>query len=161
LIEATTHAFVLWLMLFAYALHILEEHTLNWLGWARSTLRLDLNWTDFYVTNAVVVVSGICTAIIGWRLPEVSLTFPALALVNALLFHIGPTLVRRRFSPGTITAVLLFLPVGIWSYYGAYLDGALTIQIGVVSALGGAVLMAYPIVLLRLKRRLSNYKSNT
>ena len=38
----TTHTFVLWLMLFAYALHILEEHTLDWLGWARSTLKLDL-----------------------------------------------------------------------------------------------------------------------
>ena len=97
---------------------------------------------------------------IGWRLPEVSLTFPTLALVNALLFHIGPTVVQRRFSPGTITAVLLFLPVGIWSYYGAYLDGVLTIQIDVVSALGGAVLMAYPIVLLRLKGRLPNYKSS-
>ena len=153
----TTHAFVLWLMLFAYALHILEEHTLDWLGWARSTLKLELSWADFYVTNAIVVVAGICTAMMGWQLPEVSLMFPALALVNALLFHIGPTLVQRRFSPGTISAVLLFLPVGIWSYYGAYLDGALTIQIGVVSAIGGAVLMAYPIVLLRLKGRLPNY----
>ena len=153
----TTHAFVLWLMLFAYALHILEEHTLDWLGWARSTLKLDLSWTDFYVTNAIVVVAGICTAMIGWQLPEVSLMFPALALVNALVFHIGPTLVRRRFSPGTISAGLLFLPVGIWSYYGAYLDGSLTTQIGVVSAIGGAVLMAYPIVLLRLKGRLRNY----
>ena len=153
----TTHAFVLWLMLFAYALHILEEHTLNWLGWARSTLKLDLSWADFYVTNAIVVVAGICTAMIGWQLPEVSLMFPALALVNALVFHIGPTLVQRRFSPGTISAVLLFLPVGIWSYYGGYLDGYLTTQIGVVSAIGGAVLMAYPIVLLRLKGRLPNY----
>ena len=34
---------------------------------------------------------------IGWRLPEVSLTFPALALVNATFFHIGPTLVQRAF----------------------------------------------------------------
>ncbi len=155
-----THAFVLWLMLFAYALHILEEHTLDWLGWARFTLKLDLTWADFYVTNAIVVVAGICTAMIGWRLPEVSLMFPALALVNAVLFHIGPTLVQRRFSPGTITAVLLFLPLGIWSYYGAYLDGVLTIQTGVLSVLGGAVLMAYPIVLLRLKGRLPSYKSS-
>jgi hypothetical protein len=49
---------------------------------------------------------------IGWRLPEVSLTFPALALINSLFFHIGPPLVQRRFSPGTITAALLFLPSG-------------------------------------------------
>ena len=51
----TTHAFVLWLMLFAYALHILEEHTLNWLGWARSTLKLDLSWADFYVTRSRLI----------------------------------------------------------------------------------------------------------
>lgn len=141
----------------AYALHILEEHTLNWLSWARSTLKLDLTWSDFYVTNAIVVVAGISTAMIGWRLPEVSLMFPALALINALFFYIGPTLVQRRFSPGTITAVLLFLPVGIWSYYGAYLDGVLTLRASVLSTLGGALLMAYPIVLLRLKGRLPNY----
>ena len=34
-------------------------------------------------------------------------------------------LLRRRFSSGTLSAALLILPVGIWSYYGAYLDGAL------------------------------------
>ncbi len=122
-------------------------------------MKLDLTWSDFYVTKAIAVVTGISTAMIGWRLPEVSLTFPALALINALFFHIGPTLVQRRFSPGTITAVLLFLPVGIWSYYGAYLDGVLTLKASVLSTLGGALLMAYPIVLLRLKGRLPNYKT--
>jgi hypothetical protein len=30
--EAAAHEFVLWLMLFAYALHILEERMLDWLG---------------------------------------------------------------------------------------------------------------------------------
>jgi len=96
---------------------------------------------------------------IGWRLPEVSLTFPALTLINSLFFHIGPTLVQRRFSPGTIIAALLFLPVGIWAYYGVYLDRVLTIRAGVLSALGGVLLMAYPIVLLRIKGRLPNYKN--
>lgn len=129
-------AFVLWLMLFAYALHILEDHTLIWLRWARSTLKLDLTWSDFYVTNAIVVVTGISTAMIGWRLPEVSLRFLALALINALFFHIGSPLIQRRFSPGTITAALLFLPVGIWAHYGASLDWVLTIRAGVLSALG-------------------------
>lgn len=122
-------------------------------------MKLDLTWSDFYVINAIVVVTGISTAMIGWRLPEASLMFPALALINSLFFHIGPTLVQRRFSPGTITAALLFLPVGIWAYYGVYLDGVLTIRAGVLSALGGVLLMAYPIVLLRIKGRLPNYKN--
>ena len=156
--ETAAHEFVLWLMLFVYALHILEERILDWLGWARSTFNFDLGWGDFYTTNAVVVVAGICTAMVGWRLPEVSLMFPALALVNAVLFHILPTLLQRRFSPGVITAVLLFLPIGIWSYYGAYLDRALTLVGGVASALGGAVLMAYPLVLLQIRKRLPNYE---
>ena len=122
-------------------------------------MKLDLTWSDFYVINAIVVVTGISTAMIGWRLPEVSLTFPALALINSLFFHVGPPLVQRRFSPGTITAALLFLPVGIWAYYGVYLDRVLTIRAGVLSALGGVLLMAYPIVLLRIKGRLPNYKN--
>jgi hypothetical protein len=87
--------------------------------------------------------------------------FPALALVNAVVFHIGPTLLQRRFSPGLITAVLLFLPIGIWSYYAAYLDRVLTLGVGVVSALGGAVLMAYPLVLLQIKKRLPSYETSS
>jgi hypothetical protein len=77
--------------------------------------------------------------------------------VNGLVFHVGPTLLQRRFSPGVITAVLLFLPIGIWSYYAAYVDRALTLGVGAVSAVGGAVLMAYPLVLLQIKKRLPSY----
>ena len=155
--EAAAHEFVLWLMLFAYALHILEERMLDWVAWAQATFNFNLGWADFYTTNAIVVVAGICTAMIGWKLPEVSLMFPALALVNAVLFHIGPTLLQRRFSPSVITAVLLFLPVGIWSYYGAYLDRALSLAVGIVSAIGGVILMAYPLVLLQIRKRLPSY----
>lgn len=156
--EDNGHVFVLWLMLFAYGLHILEEHMLDWLHWARSTFKVPFTLADFYVTNSVVVVGGICTAMVGWRAPEVSLAFPALALINAVFFHIGPTVIKRRFSPGLITAVILFLPVGSWAYIGAYLDGALTARAAVVSALGGALLMAYPFMLFKIRKRLPSYE---
>jgi Protein of unknown function with HXXEE motif len=141
-------------MLLAYALHILEEHALDWLDWANTTFGTNFTWADFYVTNSVVVVAGISTAVIGWRLPEASLAFPALALINAVFFHIDPTLVRRVFSPGVLTAVLLFLPVGIWSYYGAYLDGVLTLRAGVFYAFLVAIFITYPLALVGIKRRL-------
>ncbi len=130
---------------------------LDWLGWARFTFKLPFTPADFYVTNSLVVVAGVCTAMVGWRLPEVSLAFPALALINAVFFHIGPTVLRRRFSPGSITAVVLFVPVGAWAYVGAYFDGALTAKAVVVSALGGALLMAYPFVLFNIRARLPSY----
>jgi Protein of unknown function with HXXEE motif len=151
------HEFVLWLMLFAYGLHILEEHMIGWLHWARFTFKPPFTPADFYVTNSLVVVVGVCTAMVGWRLPGISLAFPALALINAVFFHIGPTVLQRRFSPGLITAVVLFAPVGGWAYVGAYFDGALTARAAVVSPLGGALLMAYPFVLFKIRTLLPSY----
>jgi hypothetical protein len=119
---------------------------------------MPLSWADFSVTNAVVVVVGISAAMVRWRLPEVSLAFPALALVNAMLSHIGPTIGQRLFSPGLITAVVLFLPIDIWSYYCAYLVGVLTVSVAIVSALAGGLLMAFPLVLFRIKKRLPEYE---
>ena len=51
------------------------------------------------------------------------------------------------FSPGLITAVLLFLPVGSWVYYGARQDGALSVSAAVISSVLGFVLTLFPIVL--------------
>ncbi len=95
---------------------------------------------------------------VGWRMPEASLAFPAVALVNGVFAHIGPTVIQRRFSPGTITAVGLFLPIGAWSYVGAYLDGVLTVRAAIVSLTAGVLLMACPFVLFRIKRRLPSYE---
>jgi hypothetical protein len=56
--ELNGHEFVLWLMLFAYGLHVLEEHLPDWLHWARFTFKLPFTPADFYVTNSVVVVAA-------------------------------------------------------------------------------------------------------
>jgi hypothetical protein len=142
-------------MTIAYAGHILEEHTLNWRAWAKQAFGFEVTWESFYVTNATVIVLGISAAMIGWRLPEVSLMFPALAIVNAIFFHIAPTVIQRRFSPGLLTAVLLFLPLGAWTYYVAYVDQVMTIATAIISLVGGILLMAYPVILLRLKDTLA------
>lgn len=146
-----SHEYVLWIMMMAYAAHILEEYTLDWSSWAKQALGLEVSWPHFYVVNFIVIVLGIGAAAVAWRLPAVSLMFPALALINGIFFHIGPTLAQGRFSPGTITAVLLFLPIGLWSYYSAYLDGVLTRRRLLISLMGGVVIMAYPIILIRLR----------
>lgn len=124
---------------------------MDWKGWAFKALHLDVRWQDFYLTNAVVIVLGIGTSMIGWNAPYISLMFPALALINAIFFHIIPTIHQRIFSPGLITAIFLFLPLASFSYYGAYLDGVLNATCVVVSLVGGIILMAYPIVLLKAK----------
>jgi hypothetical protein len=48
----------LWLCTAAYGLHIIEEFTFDWRGWARNVLRLPVEWSHFYVVNALVIVLG-------------------------------------------------------------------------------------------------------
>lgn len=137
----------------AYGIHVLEEYELNWRDWARFVLKLPVDWGSFYLVNSLVVVLGVCCAMVGWQQPWFALGLPALMLINATFFHVLPTIVTRVYSPGVATAVVLFYPVAGWAYYGARLDGVLSTQSGILSVLFGAALMATPIVLLKVKNR--------
>lgn len=143
---------IVWLLLGAYAIHMLEEFALNWRDWARSVLKLPVDWPTFYVTNSIVVVLGIVAGQLGDDHPLFGLSFAALMLINATFFHILPVIrFQGRFSPGLITAVVLFFPAAIWAYIAASKEGLLDTASLVGSLAIGAALMASPIILLRLK----------
>jgi hypothetical protein len=146
---ANEHA--LWIATACYGLHILEEYELNWRDWARNILKLPVDWNSFYVVNALVIVLGVTCSAVGWRQPEFALAFPAVMAVNATVFHVLPLIRTRVFSPGVVTAILLFYPLVFWSYYGAWRDGVLNIWVGLISGVLGIVLMACPVVLLKIK----------
>jgi hypothetical protein len=140
---------LLWLCLAAYGVHILEEFAFDWRNWAHHVLGLLPEWSDFYVTNALVVVLGIVAAEVAPLFPVLAMGFPALMLINAVFFHIAPVIwTRGRFSPGLITAVLLFFPAGIAAFRVAGLNVAETGEAFAV----GAGLMAAPILFLKLRR---------
>jgi len=142
---------LLWLCLAAYGIHILEEFVFNWRDWARHVLHLPAEWTDFYVTNSLVVVLGVVATQLASVWPAVALGFPALMLINAAFFHVAPfAWTRGRFSPGLITATLLFFPLGIFTFRAARPD-----ELSIVIAFAiGAALMATPIIFLKLKTKL-------
>ena len=143
-----------WLGMAAYALHILEEYSFNWRGWARAVLKLPVDWGDFYVTNAVVIAVGIAQGMLAPTLPWAPLLFASLMLINAVFFHILPVArFKGRYSPGVATAVVLFLPVGIAVWKRAADDGALYPAIIVIAVGGGALAMAFPIVMLLLRSK--------
>ncbi len=81
-------------------------------------------------------------------LPAIALSSPALMLINATFFHVAPfTWTRRRFSPGLITAVLLFFPLGFRAIQTSGVKGK-----GFALAFGiGAALMAAPMIFLKLR----------
>lgn len=148
------HAYILWIATLAYALHVVEEYMLDWRSWARSVMRLPVTWAHFALVNGVVVVLGIACAEVAWRLPAFSLALPALMLINGTFFHVLPwILTRGRFSPGLGTSLLLFYPCALWAYLGAWADGVLSLNVFALSLVIGALLMAAPIVLLKLSQR--------
>lgn len=150
--STASHEYVLWIATIAYGLHMLEEFEYDWRDWVGNVLGLQVEWSEFYLVNAFVIILGVCCAAIGWRKPLMALAFPAFMLVNAILFHIIPVLATGVFSPGLFTAVTLFLPIAGWAFYGAWKDGALTKTNGIVSSLFGFVMMMFPIVLQVTKR---------
>jgi hypothetical protein len=71
---------------------------------------------------------------------------PTATLVNAVAFHILPSIVQHRVSPGVYTGAALYVPVSTWALVGAARDGVPSRQIvmgmvlGVVMAVGVVVI---------------------
>jgi hypothetical protein len=143
-----------WLALAAYAAHILEEYTLGWRDWARAVIKLPVEWPDFYVTNSVVVVLGIAQAELAPNFVLGPLTYAALMIINATFFHVLPFVrAKGRYSPGLSTAIVFFYPLGFAMFAQAHAEGRLSLGLTVAAFAAGALLMAFPVVLLLLKHR--------
>jgi hypothetical protein len=142
----------LWVATGCYALHILEEYQLNWRDWAREVIGLPVEWGDFYVANAAVIVLGIVAPNLAVAWPSLALAFPALMLINATFFHVLPVILTKgRYSPGVFTAVILFYPVGIACFARAATQGLIGVGAMIVSFVLGALIMAFPIVLVKVR----------
>jgi hypothetical protein len=140
---------MLWLCVAAYGAHVLEEFVFDWRTWSQQVLHLPTRWEDFYVTNCLVIVVGIVSVEIAPEYPAVALGFPGLMLINATFMHVLPFLrTKGRFSPGLITAVLFFCPLGACTMGAAELSA----RVMVVAFAVGARLLAMPIGFLLLKR---------
>ena len=151
------HQWVLWVLLAASALHVVEERALGWQGWAAKALGerfgVSPTWADFWATNAALIIFGIAAASVGWKAPAFSLALPALCLINAIGFHIVPSLREKRPNPGVFTASALYVPIGIWAYVAASADDRLSAATLLGSLLFGAGVMASAIVILVLGQR--------
>jgi len=136
-----TSEWTLWVVAVSCALHPAEEYLTGWQEWARQTLGIVMSTTIFIVANAVLVVAALLLARVGWRQPVLSLVIPSATLANAIFFHILPTIVQSRVSPGLYTAVLLYVPFSSWALLGAARDGVAPTAIA-TAMVAGTLMMA-------------------
>ena len=144
--KQATHEWTLWVVAASCALHPTEEYFTGWQTWAARTLGIAMPTPRFVIMNLVLVVMACVLAKIGWKLPALSLVIPAATLVNAIFFHILPTVIEKRASPGIYTASILYVPFSMWAMLGAWFDGVPKRSIGL--ALMSGTLMMVTVVLL-------------
>lgn len=150
----TTREWTLWVVAASCALHASEEYLTGWQSWAAGTLGITMPTALFFVANGVLVGLALLTAPVGWRSPTLSLVIPSATLVNAVFFHILPTLVQGRIAPGTYTACLLYLPFSTWALVGATRDGVPRRAVA-LAMVGGTVMMLSVVLGARLLGGLS------
>jgi hypothetical protein len=136
-----------WLAVAAYALHIMEERILDWLGSARKSLDLTMEQENYRVVEGVFLVLGVVAAMVASTMPLIALSFAAFLLINAIFFHFWP-MARSggQFSPGAITSVL-FLIIAWYQYTLTPLQPRDYIASLII---GGAVIFS-PIALLKMR----------
>ena len=141
-----TREWTLWVVALSCALHVAEEYFTGWQPWARETLGIVMPTARFLFMNVVLVTAAAVFASIGWKRPTLSLIIPAATLVNAIFFHILPTIAQSRVSPGVYTAVLLYLPFSTWAFVGAWRDGVPRQAIVLGSIVGALMMMAVVLI---------------
>jgi uncharacterized protein with HXXEE motif len=141
---------MLWLCVASYGFHVAEEFIFDWRNWARQVLHLPARGDDFYVTNCLVIVLGIVAVFIAPEFPAIALGFPGLMLINGTFMHVFPFILKRgRFSPGLITSILLFWPIGVLTMLAAQPD----VRTVIIALFVGATMLATPIGFIVLKQR--------
>ena len=118
-----TSEWTLWVVAVSCALHVTEEYLTGWQAWAVETLGIIMPTAPFLLANAVLVAAAFVLASSGWSRPTMSLVIPSATLVNAVFFHILPTVVQGRVAPGLYTAAFLYVPFSSWALLGARHDG--------------------------------------
>jgi hypothetical protein len=114
----------------------------------RSMKKLNPKFAPFVNAKAAIVINGlqillcILVIIIGEINLAFSLSIASLVFINFLV-HVAGAIKTKGYAPGLITAVVIYLPLSVYSYYHYFSTGLLnTSQFNISLVLG----IAYQLV---------------
>ena len=128
-----------------YPAHIAEEYWGGFPAWLSHNTPADLTPEKFLILNAIFWTAMTGAVLVAWYRPRVRWLIATLAVVvigNALL-HAGSTLVTSSYSPGVVTGLLLWLPLGVYALrqMWAELTGT-AFALGVLTGIGAQVIVS-------------------
>jgi hypothetical protein len=108
---------IAWLLPVAYLLHLTEEYFggEGFYSWFSGMLNVELSSTDFIVINAFGFATTLIIVIL-YSLDKVGnfliAALGSLLFVNGII-HLLASLFTVTYSPGTITGIIIYLPLGV------------------------------------------------
>ena len=143
---------LLWILFFVFCIHNAEEYlTMERFGTEHFKR---ISREQFLAALVLVTLLALGCVLLGraegagTAARFVALVFPAIMALNAL-FHLGASLVYRRYTPGVVTGVLAVGPLAVWSMIVAVRSGYLAETL-IWWSLAAALLLQYPIIRLSL-----------
>ena len=99
----------------AVAMHVAEEWFGGFIDWASHFLDINIGAERFLAINTIGLVLFVIGAASAYREPRVAwigVSLAALVGLNAIL-HTGLSVAVGAYSPGTITGLLLYVPLSV------------------------------------------------
>lgn len=99
----------------AFALHVIEEWYWGFTDWASLVLDVNIGAERFLAINMIGLVLFVIGAASAYREPRaawIGVSLAALVGVNAI-FHTILSVAVGEYSPGTITGLLLYIPMSV------------------------------------------------
>jgi hypothetical protein len=136
-----------WLLLPAFALHVLEEAP-QFTAWVNRHASPRFTRTDFLRNNGLGMALNVilCAAVAAFPQPPVVFVFFALGVWQAgfnAVFHVATTAAYGAYSPGLLTSLTLYPALCCYLSRLAFREGLLTNTSGTIALVLGGALHAY------------------
>jgi hypothetical protein len=141
---------LIWLMPAAFACHIAEEYIGGFPAWVTNVVGGSMSAPMFLINNAGFM--AVLLALTAWsaiaRTAAANAVLIAWASANLFwdfLFHVGTVPLFDRYSPGLITATLLYFPISVAVAWAALTQRVLSPRAFQISCAIGFVGMGFVI----------------
>jgi hypothetical protein len=110
---------LIWAIPLVYGLHVVEEAAGGFPGWATRVLGGSIDRPLFALANVAFMAIALGLTAWAWVSEAAFAVFCLMAwsaghLFWDFFFHLGTTVSMHAYSPGLITAGLLYMPIFLW-----------------------------------------------
>lgn len=128
-------------------LHVTEEAP-GFVAWFNSLVRPEITQSLFITVNVAalvltLIVTGLLTATREKGAALLALAWFSLLMFANAVFHLTGTIVHSRYSPGSVTAAILYLPYFSWFLYRT----VKSFNIGIMATLAAIALGSAPMLI--------------